>query len=190
MGWQGASWHHPAQTHTRMQMRAHMCSIYHLPHTHALLNSHTHACAHIPTVISSCSHSCLHTYKRVLLLMKFLERKRAKGEGGVKVCRERNPNVSLSVCLLWALSTCFIHSALSAGILGPRCKHWVYKCFALLFVCPQSQRKPQGEKENGEERVAKDSVFPQKKMMRMRHQCKILRMKWNNCCGKQFSKLV
>lgn len=68
-----------------MQMHAHMCSIYHLPNTHALLNSHTHTYTHTRMYLHTNSHSLLftllltHAYTRVLLLMKFLERQRGKG---------------------------------------------------------------------------------------------------------------
>lgn len=144
MGWQGASWHHPAQTHACKC--AHTCNIYHLPHTHAQTNSQMHVLTNqqlYPLV-----HTHAHTH---ILLVKFWEETEGKGEGGIKVCRERSSKVFLSIYLIWAFSTCFIHSALSAGIWRPRCKHWVYKCF-VLFICLPS--KPE-EATGGEQKWGK-----------------------------------
>lgn len=142
MGWQGASWHHPAQTLAHMQMCTHMCAIYHYTHTPIL------------TVITSCSHSGSH--KNITAYEVFGEEDR-RGEGGIKVCRQEPK--CFSVYLIWALSTCFIRSALSVEIWGPRSKHWFYKCFVLLFVCPQNPWKPQGENKNGRKEEVKRSCF-------------------------------
>lgn len=137
MGWQGASWHHPAQTHTCKH--THTCATYTTHHTHMHSQTHTRMCSHALSFTLMHLDTHTHKYTRVLRLMKFWERQREKGRG-VKVCRERSPNVFLSVFLIWAFSACFIHSALSAGIWGPRCKHWVYKCF-VLFICLPSKPK-------------------------------------------------
>lgn len=145
MGWQGASWHHPAQTHT-CKMLAHMCSLYHLPQTHCwtCIHTHTRLCSH------SNSHQLLFrdTHVWLLLLMKFFGEEEAKRRAAWKFA---NTNVFLTV---FPSHMGLLHMLHSLGSkcrdLGPICKHRVYKCFALLFVCPQSPRKPQGEKENGE----------------------------------------
>lgn len=148
MGWQGASWHHPAQIHTCKRM--HTCATHTTCHTHMHSRTNTRMCSQTDSHTPLCTHT--HAYTRVLLLMKFLERQREKGRG-VKVCRERSPNVFLSVFLIWTFSACSIRSALSAGIWGPRCKHWVYKCF-VLFICLPSKPKEAtgGEWKWGEEK--------------------------------------
>lgn len=106
----------PPCSNTHMQMHAHMCNIY----TCTAELTHTHACVHILTAIRSCSHTPAHTHvHKSISAYKVLGETEGKGEGGIKVCRERNPNVFLSVYLIWTFSTCFIHSALSAGIWGP-----------------------------------------------------------------------
>lgn len=141
MGWQGASWHLPAQTHTCKC--THTCAIYTTCHIHTHWwthpHAHTHTCTHVLahlqpfTLAHTPAHTCVH--KRISAYEVFGETE-GKGEGGMKVCRGRNPNVFHS--LIWAFSACFIRSALSAGIWGPRCEHWVYKCF-VLFICLPSK---------------------------------------------------
>ncbi len=129
--------------HTHANARTH---VQHIPLiTHTRTAKLTHTLAHKPTVMHPGSHSCAHTYTRELLLMKFLERQRGKKGRGVKVCKERSPNVFLSVSLTWAFSACFIHSALSAGIWGLRCKHWIYKCFVLFICLPSKPKEATGE---------------------------------------------
>lgn len=56
-----------------------------------------------------------------------------------------------------------------------------------LFVCPESQRKPQGENENGGiERMRVSEGM----MMRKKHQRKLLKIDYNDCLVQQFSKPV
>lgn len=159
MGWQGASWHHPAQTHT--PMCTHTCKIYHLPHTH------THASVCQQT--NSYTFICIHTY----CLWSFRETE-GKGEGGLKVYRERSSNVFLSVCLIWAFSACFIHSALSAGVWGPKCKHWVYKCFVLFVCLPSKPKKATG----GDWKWRKGRMSIPEEMMMWRNQhCNLVKIR-------------
>lgn len=86
MGWQGASWRHPAQTRTHANVHTHV------PHIFA---THTHTQAQ--TVIASCSSSCSYTdLHESRAAYEVLGEKDGKEEGGNKVCRQ-NPKC-LSVC--------------------------------------------------------------------------------------------
>lgn len=147
----------PPCSNTHMQMHAHMCSIYHLPHTRIAelthTHVHTHACTRILTAIHSYSHSGSHMRTQEYYCLWSFWKDRGERGGWYESLQRKKPKC-LSVYLIWAFSACFIHSVLSAGIWGPRCEHWVYKCF-VLFICLPS--KPEeatgGEWKWGRERL-------------------------------------
>lgn len=112
MEWQGASWHHPAQTHTHTHVQ-------HIPlTTHAHSKSHTCICSRANSHALSLT---IRFYTRALTASEVS--REGEREGGLKVSRKRSPHVFLSSFLIWAFSTCSIQLALSAGIWGPSCKH-------------------------------------------------------------------
>lgn len=96
MGWQGASWHHPAQTHTHTHANA--CThVPHIPHTCTCTHTHLHKHTHTPRVkpvLHIHAHARIH--KSVSAYEVFSERQREKGGG--KSLQSRKPKC-LSVCL-------------------------------------------------------------------------------------------
>lgn len=181
MGWQGASWYHPAQTHTCEC--AHTCATYTAHRTHMHSQTRTRMCSQSDNHALSFALMRVRTHKSTAAY-EVLERKKEKGRG-LKVCRGKSPNVFLSAFLIWAFSARFIHSALSAGIWGPRCKHWVYKCF-VLFICLPSKPK---EATGGEWKWGKREHVSEK-MMRWGRNISVSYLRYSVSLVQQFSKLA
>lgn len=125
--------------HTHANARTHVQYIPLATHTRIaeLTHTYTHACTRILTAIHSYSHSCSHMRTQEYYCLWSFWKDRGERGGWYESLQRKKPKCLL-VYLIWAFSACFIHSALSAGIWGPRCEHWVYKCF-VLFICLPSK---------------------------------------------------